>query len=90
MAEEDLLRAEDLEKRSRGHVKTRTWLLYAKQGRLPSVRLSRRVLFRAQDFEKFIAAHVEGQVGSVKPPAQKNGRRKARRDEEREEVVRRK
>ena len=77
----ELLRAEDMEERTKGRVKARTWLWWGRQERIPTVNLGRRVFFREEDFERFIAAHVGGAIASVKPAAPRNGRRKAHRKE---------
>jgi excisionase family DNA binding protein len=51
----DLLALEE-----RSTVSRHTWRLWARQGRIASVRLGRRLLFREKDFLDFVEANRRG------------------------------
>jgi len=57
----------------------RTWLLYAKEGRVPSYKIGSRVLFREREIQEFI----EDEKGRGRRPCEPKGPREKKEEKER-------
>ena len=50
-----MLNVVQLEEETNGHVSRYTWRAWIRQGRIPVVRLGRRIMVRREDFERFVS-----------------------------------